>query len=80
MCVATAIFSGLYRRVVCKPPFRNDFNMTLLFFDRSMRWRLVVDTEVARETADGTQYIPAFLSSVNVELFQRRGRGLGGAG
>ena len=34
-----------------------------------MRWKLVVDTEVARETADGTQFIPAFLSSVNVELF-----------
>ena len=34
-----------------------------------MRWRLIVDTEVSRETADGTQFIPAFLSSVNVELF-----------
>ena len=34
-----------------------------------MRWRLTADTEVARETADGTQFIPAFLSSVNVELF-----------
>ena len=34
-----------------------------------MRWRLIVDTEVSRETADGTQYIPAFLSSVNVEVF-----------
>ena len=34
-----------------------------------MRWRLIVDTEVSRETADGTQYIPAFLSSVNKELF-----------
>ena len=40
-----------------------------VIFDWSMRWRLVVDTEVARKTADGTQYIPAFLSSVNVELF-----------
>ena len=39
------------------------------YFDRSMRWRLIVDTEVSRETADGTQFIPAFLSSVNVELF-----------
>ena len=34
-----------------------------------MRWRLIVDTKVSRETADGTQFIPAFLSSVNVELF-----------
>ena len=34
-----------------------------------MPWRLIVDTEVSRETADGTQFIPAFLSSVNVVLF-----------
>ena len=34
-----------------------------------MRWRLVVNTEVERDTADGMQHIPAYLSSVNAELF-----------
>ena len=28
-----------------------------------------MDTEVERDTADGTQHIPAYLSSVNAELF-----------
>ena len=45
-----------------------------------MRWRLVFDTEVARGTADGMQYIPAFLSSENVGTLQRQGRGYGGPG
>ena len=34
-----------------------------------MRWRLVVDALVERESADGVQYISAYLSSVNVELY-----------
>ena len=28
-----------------------------------------MDTEMERDTADGTQHIPAYLSSVNAELF-----------
>ena len=54
-----------FNKVVCKLLTRN----VVYYFYRSMRWRLVVDTEVERETSDGTQYIPAFLLSVNVELF-----------
>ena len=34
-----------------------------------MRWRLVVDALVERDSADGVQYIFAHLSSVNVELY-----------
>ena len=34
-----------------------------------MRWRLVVDALVERDTVDETQYIPAYLSSENVELY-----------
>ena len=50
-------------------PIPQGLQFDTVIFDRSMRWRLIVDTEVSRETADGTQYIPAFLSSVNVEVF-----------
>ena len=57
------------RQISANICFRNDSETNEIVFCRSMRWRLVVDTEMERDTADGTQHIPAYLSSTNSELF-----------